>query len=52
MEESITINELSIKAKSKNEIYRLRATERKNYLPPTIKAITTTYQTLFMERLR
>ena len=33
MEESITINELSIKAKSKNEIYRLRATERKNYLP-------------------
>ena len=33
MGESIATNELATKAKSKNEIYRLRATERKNYLP-------------------
>ena len=34
MEESIATNELATKAKSKNEIYRLLATEGKVYLPP------------------
>ena len=38
MEETITTNELGTKAKSKNEIYRLLATEGNVFLPPQNEA--------------
>ena len=38
MEETITTNEIGIKAKSKHEVYRLLATEGNVYLPPQKEA--------------
>ena len=38
MEETITTNELGTKAKTKNEIYRLLATEGNVFLPPQNEA--------------